>query len=110
MTDPKPYTPEELAKLDAQGWPSHGAGWHWGDALDPARFRATVQALAAARLVILECLNTDVAGELTEQGKDAAMAWLYPDAPPRDADGLDGRWGLWSAECHARGIVEDRHR
>ena len=116
MSDAKPYTLGELAE----------DGWKLAYQVAPeveARIRATAEALAAARRVVLECLNTDVAGELTEQAKDAAMAWLYPDSParvpmfPEDKPGSlgfgieeDPRWKLHDAELKSLGIPDASYR
>lgn len=51
MTDPKPYTSEELAQLPGAGELVTDASW---DTLDLARVRATVQALATARARVKE--------------------------------------------------------
>ena len=77
MSDPKPYTPEEVARLfHEKGRPD------WGPPgtnveVDPQRLEATVQALAeAARHVRALLENADpwpIQQSIQEQ---AAMAWL----------------------------------
>ena len=76
MTDPKPYTPEELDQLDLPGEGELQTDASW-DTLDLARVRATVQALAEAERHVRALLeNADPRPIQQSIQEQAAMAWL----------------------------------